>query len=168
MRVLGIDPGSRVTGFGASEQSGGVLRHVDHGTLRLDVDAPLAQRLVDLRTRLADLVDRVAPDAVSVESLFHAKNVQSALKLAHARGVVLLVVAERGLELAEYSPAEIKRSVVGNGRATKPQIGGMVKRLLALESVPAADAGDALAMAICHVHTRRLSVARGRRARASS
>lgn len=168
MRVLGVDPGTRVTGFGAVDQTGGVLRHLEHGALRFDPSAPLEARLLELQRGLDAVVDRVRPDAISVEGLFYSKNVQSALKLAHARGVVLLVVAARGVPFAEYSPMEVKRSVVGNGRATKPQLGAMVKRLLALDQVPQSDAGDALAMAICHLHSHRLAAMRSRRGRGAS
>ncbi|MBN1918252.1 MAG: crossover junction endodeoxyribonuclease RuvC [Verrucomicrobia bacterium] len=150
-RILGIDPGSRVTGYGVIEDERGELRPVDCGVVRLDGDAPASQRYVTIRTALADLIGRHRPDVAAVESLFFCRNASSAIKLAQVRGVVLLAVAEAGLPVYEYAPRRVKQAVVGRGSAAKEQVGEMVKVLLGLREVPQpADATDALAVAICH------------------
>ena len=153
MRILGIDPGSVRTGYGCVETDGSRHRLIAAGALSMRAEAPLPDRLLDIHRGLTRLVREVAPDCVAVENLFHARNVRSALVLGHARGVAVLAAVEAGVPVVEYTPAEVKRAVVGYGRAEKRQIGHMVQLLLGLESVPSPhDAADALAVAICHAH----------------
>ena len=131
MRILGIDPGSSVTGYGVVERGPGRLVHVAHGTLRPPRDVPLAYRLDHLYRTIAEVIALHAPDCVAVEQVFVAASPRSALVLGQARGAILAAVAARGLPVNEYTPARIKRSVTGNGRASKRQVKFMVKRLLA-------------------------------------
>ena len=153
MRILGIDCGSRRTGFGVIDSDGRVHRMVASGTISLSPKDPFPQRLWRIHCELLDLVRKLPPDAVAVEDVFHGTNVRSALKLAHVRGVALLLAAEQGLPLGEYSPLEVKMGVVGYGRADKTQVQMMVKSLLGIsESVGSFDASDALAVAICHAN----------------
>jgi len=156
MHILGIDPGSSVTGYGVVERRAGRLVHVVHGTVRPPSGAPLATRLDHLYRTVAEVVDRHAPDCVVVEQVFVAASPRSALVLGQARGAILAAVAARGLPVNEYAATRIKRSVTGNGRADKRQVKFMVKRLLALDRLPASDAADALAAAISHANAGRL------------
>ena len=153
MRIFGIDPGSERTGYGCIERSGSRHHLVICGSLAAPPSATFPQRLQHIHQGLAALLADCRPDGVAVESIFHARNVRSALKLGHARGVALLAASEAGLCVYEYAPAEIKRAVVGYGRAEKLQIQQMVKLLLRLEVAPSPhDIADALAVAICHLH----------------
>lgn len=152
MRVLGIDPGSRFTGFGVVEQIGSRLIHVAHGVIRLDGDAPLDHRLADIFRALGQTADLYKPDAVAVEGVFTFKNARSALVLGHARGVALLVAAQRTLPVHEYSPAKVKKSVGASGASDKDAVARMVKTFLRVEVTERADASDALAVAICHLN----------------
>jgi crossover junction endodeoxyribonuclease RuvC len=156
MRILGIDPGSSVTGYGVVERRAGRLLHVVHGTLRPPRGVSLAARLDHLYRSVAEVIASHAPDCVAVEQVFVAASPQSALVLGQARGAILAAVAAAGLPVNEYAPARIKRSVTGNGRATKRQVKFMVKRLLALDRLPGSDAADALAAAIAHANAGRL------------
>lgn len=155
MRVLGIDCGGEYTGYGVVEQdSGGELRHVVHGAIRLNTKKPLATRLNEIFSQLRHIIDTHHPDMAAIEDVFYALNVKSALKLGQVRGVAMLAAACCGLEVAEYAPLAIKSAVVGYGRAEKSQVQQMVMRLLRLPAPPEpADASDALAIAICHLHT---------------
>jgi len=154
MRVLGIDPGSLSTGFGVVEEEANRLRALAWGAIRTTARQPLGERLKRIYAGLSDTVQNWHPDAVSVERVFFADNPKTALILGHARGVALLTVAHAALPLAEYSALEIKMAVVGYGRAAKSQIQQMVQTLLHLDAPPQpADAADALAAAICHLHT---------------
>jgi len=153
VRILGIDPGSVRTGYGCVETDGTRHRLVTAGALSPAAEAPLAERLLHIHSGLARLMTEVRPDCVAVEELFHARNARSALVLGHARGVAVLAAVQAGVPVVEYTPAEIKRAVVGYGRAEKGQLGHMVKLLLGLDAVPSPhDAADALAVAICHAH----------------
>ena len=153
MRIFGIDPGSTRTGYGCVETEGGRVRLVMCGAISAPAGAPFAQRLALIHRELSELLRTCRPECVAVENLFHATNVRSALKLGHARGVAMLAAVEAGCELVEYTPAEVKRAVVGYGRAEKPQVQQMVKLLLGLAQAPAPhDAADALAIALCHLH----------------
>lgn len=153
MKIFGIDPGSERTGYGCVERSGGRHHLVLCGSLAAPASAAFPDRLQHIHRGLVALLADCRPDCVVVESIFHAKNVRSALKLAHARGIALLAASEAGLCVHEYAPTEIKRAVVGYGRAEKSQVGQMVKLLLGLDVVPAPhDVADALAVAICHLH----------------
>ncbi len=151
MRVLGIDCGSERTGYGVIESDGVEHRLVATGTIRTSPKRPFESRLAEIAAGLRKVIVEFHPESAAVEEVFHAVNVKTALKLAHVRGVALLAVAEAGVELAEYSPLEVKTSVVGYGRAEKHQVQDMVRSLLRLrEPVESADASDALAIAICH------------------
>ena len=153
MKIFGIDPGSERTGYGCVERSGGRHHLVLCGSLAAPASATFPERLHHIHAGLVTLLSDCRPDCVVVENIFHARNVRSALKLGHARGVALLAASEAGLEVFEYSPAEIKRAVVGYGRAEKTQIQQMVKLLLGLDAPPTPhDVADALAVAICHLH----------------
>jgi crossover junction endodeoxyribonuclease RuvC len=154
VKVFGIDPGSERTGYGCVETDGSRHRLVACGAISTRADASFASKLLRIHQQLTAFIDESRPDCVAIESLFHAVNVRSALKLGHARGVAVLAAVEAGLPVVEYSPAEIKRAVVGYGRAEKHQVQHMVKLLLGLPDAPAPhDAADALAVAICHVHS---------------
>jgi crossover junction endodeoxyribonuclease RuvC len=155
MRVLGIDCGTERTGYGVIASDGREHRLVAAGVIRTRADAPLQTRLLEIARGLREVIREHQPEAVAVEQVFHAANAKTALKLAHVRGVALLAAAEAGLELGEYSPLEIKSSVVGYGRAEKSQVQKMVGSLLALDQPLASeDACDALAAAICHATKR--------------
>jgi crossover junction endodeoxyribonuclease RuvC len=150
MRVLGIDCGTERTGYGVIDSDGRDHRLVSAGVIRTRTSDALETRLLEIARGLREILHAHRPAAVAVEQVFHAANPKTALKLAHVRGVALLVAAEAGLELGEYSPLEIKVSVVGYGRAEKEQVQLMVGSLLALSQPLAEDAADALAVAICH------------------
>ena len=153
MRVFGIDPGSVRTGYGCVETDGRRHTLVACGAISPPARASFPERLRVIHADLARLLRESRPDVVALENLFHANNVRSALKLGHARGVAMLAAVEAGLSVAEYTPAEIKRAVVGYGRAEKHQVQQMVKLLLGLAALPSPhDAADALAIAICHSH----------------
>jgi crossover junction endodeoxyribonuclease RuvC len=156
MRILGIDPGSSATGYGVIERREGKLVHIAHGVIRPVAGAPLASRLDQLYTTLSDVIAQHLPDSSVVEDVFVAASPRSALVLGQARGAILAAVARAGVPVNEYTPAHIKRSVTGNGRATKQQVKSMVKRLLSLDRVPASDAADALAAAIAYANAGRL------------
>jgi crossover junction endodeoxyribonuclease RuvC len=150
--VLGIDPGSIVTGWGLIEIEGNRLCHVAHGTIGVSAALGQAARLSQIYRGIQDIVQQYQPAAVSLEKVFFSRNVQSALKLGQARGMALLAAAQNQIDVSEYSAAEIKVAVVGYGRATKEQVQRMVTALLCLRGAMRADAADALAAAICHVH----------------
>ncbi len=152
MRILGIDPGSHVTGWGIIDRSGNYLRHVAHGEIKPRRDSLLSEVLLDLSSRLGAVIAEAAPQAVSLENIFYGKNVRSLIRQAQVRGVVIYACADRGLPVFEYSPLEVKKAVVGYGRAEKRQVQMMVKAILKLSSVPPADAADALAAAVCHAN----------------
>jgi crossover junction endodeoxyribonuclease RuvC len=154
MKIFGIDPGSERTGYGCVDTDGRRHRLVVCGAIGPPAQSTFPERLLFIHAGLAALLAEHRPDCVAIENVFHAKNVRSALKLGHARGVALLAASQAGMAIAEYSPAEIKRAVVGFGRAEKHQVGQMIKLLLGLDLVPSPhDAADALAVAICHVHS---------------
>jgi len=155
VRVLGIDCGSEATGYGVVEPSrDGRLGCLAAGAIRLNPREPLSQRLVAVYKRLRALIAQYRPEMVAIEEVFYAANAKSALKLGQVRGVAMLAAASSGLAVAEYAPLAIKSAVVGYGRAEKQQVQEMVRRLLKLEAAPdSPDAADALAIAICHLHT---------------
>jgi crossover junction endodeoxyribonuclease RuvC len=152
MRLLGLDPGLRHTGWGVIDVSGNRLTHVADGAVHSNDKDSLSQRLVALFRQLNEVLDHYRPDEAAVEETFVNKNPTSTLKLGLARGVVLLAPAERGLVVAEYPANLIKKSVVGAGHADKDQVQMMVRRLLPGCTIASADAADALAVAICHAH----------------
>ncbi len=153
MKILGIDPGSRATGYGIITKEGNRLLHVDNGAIFTSATADFPTRLLQIFQGLAEVIDRYRPDAMAVEQVFFATNVQSALKLGQARGVAVVAGASAGLPVFEYSALQVKQSVVGHGRAAKEQVQQMVKILLNLPEIAQADASDALAIAICHAHS---------------
>ncbi len=150
--VLGIDPGTAVTGYGVvTRAENGSVTLRECGVIKTSAERPLYQRIREIYDATAALIERHAPMAVSVEDVFQGKNAQSALKLGHARGAILLAAAHASVAIAEYAPREIKKAVVGNGNATKDQVGFMVQQQLRLRSAPApADAADGVAAALCH------------------
>ena len=153
MRILGLDPGLRHTGWGVIEANRGRLRHVANGTVHSDAGKALAPRLAELFRGLTAVLACQLPDVAAIEETFVNRNPLSTLKLGHARGICLLAPAMAGVPVAEYAPMEIKRAVVGYGRAEKRQVQEMVRLLLGLAVAPAPhDAADALAIAICHAH----------------
>ena len=157
MRVLGLDPGSRRTGYGLVEKSGNRLRCGAHGTIAPGARLDLPHRLHDIAERAGTLMDRERPEVVVIEEAFYHESARSALVLGHVRGALLVAAVQRGLEVAEYSPREIKLSVTGTGAAAKEQVAFMVRRLLDLRGELAPDASDALAAALCHLHRVRIS-----------
>ena len=150
--VLGVDPGTAVTGYGVVTRSGdGAVSLLECGVIRTNARAPLPERLRDIHEGLLEVISRAKPTVLAVESVFYAKNVRTSVVLGHARGVVLLAAALRGLDVAEYPPAEVKSAVVGAGAATKDQVGYMVQRLLRLKEPPKPhDAADGVAVALTH------------------
>jgi len=153
MRILGIDPGSGSTGYGIIDTDGSQHRAILYGAIKTNSKKPFHERLLKIHSDLIDVLSREKADIMAIEEVFHATNVQSALRLGHARGVALLVAAQQGLDVCEYSPLEIKNAVVGYGRAEKEQVQAMVRLLLNLPEIPSPnDAADALAVAICHAH----------------
>ena len=154
MIIFGIDPGSERTGYGCIETDGRRHRLLACGAIAAPPQTAFPERLHVIHSGLVTLLATHRPDCVAIENIFHAKNVRSALKLGHARGVALLAASAAGIAIVEYTPAEIKRAVVGFGRAEKQQVGQMVKLLLGLDAPPSPhDAADAVAVAICHVHS---------------
>ena len=152
MRILGIDPGSHVTGYGIIEKEGNYLRHVLHGEIKTKKDSLLSTMLISIYQQLSAVITQTAPQAISLENIFYGKNVRSLIKQAQVRGVVIFAGADKGIPVFEYSPLEVKKAVVGYGRAEKRQVQIMVKAILKLPVLPPADAADALATAICHAN----------------
>ena len=155
MLVLGVDPGTAITGYGLVQQvSGRQVKLVDYGVIRTPSDKPMADRLKQLYHDLSDVIAGSQPDEAAVEELFFSRNVTTALTVGQARGVAMLAAAEAGLSVHEYKPAEIKQAVVGYGSASKEQVQEMVRVLLGISEVPRPDdAADAVAVAICHIHS---------------
>ena len=152
MIILGLDPGLGTTGWGIIAAQGNRLSHIANGQIKTDPKMPLAERLYVLDTLLADILTEYNPDGAAVEEVFVNTNAQSTLKLAHARGVVLLAAARRGIVVGEYAARLVKKAVVGTGAAEKAQVHAMVARLLPGVKIAGADAADALAVAITHAH----------------
>ena len=158
MRIIGIDPGSAVTGYGVIDSDAGNLVHVAHGTLRPPIRSPMSDRLCFLHDAIEEIVRDFAPDTAVVEQVFVSASARSALVLGQARGVALAALGAGSLTIVEFSATRIKKTVTGSGRAGKRQVQNMVRRLLALDRAPASDAADALAAAICHGQAGRLGV----------
>lgn len=166
VRLLGVDPGLRFTGWGVIESDGNRLRHIADGVIATDGEASVPERLKALHDALAGVLATYAPREVAVEETYVNKNAASTLKLGYARGVALLAPALAGIVVVEYGAKHVKRSVVGTGAAAKEQVADMVRRLLPGASLRRADAADALAVAICHAHHRATSNAWARGAHA--
>jgi crossover junction endodeoxyribonuclease RuvC len=158
MITLGIDPGTAITGYGIiKEEQDGCLVIIDFGVIRTSPEQPQANRLVHLYQKMKELILLHHPEMGAVEKLFFERNVRTALNVGQARGVALLAMAESGLKIGEYTPLEVKQAVVGYGGADKNQVQQMVKTILGLESIPHPDdAADALAVAICHIHSTKI------------
>lgn len=151
--ILGIDPGSRITGYGIIREVKPKIHYIDSGCIRTS-DGDLSQRLLQIFDGICQLMDNYSPDEVAIEQVFMHQNPNSALKLGHARGVAMVAAASHRVKISEYSAREVKQAVVGYGAAEKEQVKHMVVNLLALTSSPQTDAADALAIAICHSHMR--------------
>ncbi|MBI2066447.1 MAG: crossover junction endodeoxyribonuclease RuvC [Deltaproteobacteria bacterium] len=156
MKILGIDPGSQITGLGVIEKNGSGLRHLENIAYRVHTKDLFAERLWEIFCMLKEAIKKFRPDAVAIEKVFLAKNAMSALKLGEARGVSMLAAASENIPIYEYSTREVKQAVTGYGQATKEQIQKMVQQLLKLPEVAAEDASDALAVAICHMQSHRM------------
>lgn len=150
--ILGIDPGSRVTGYGIIHQEHRKLHYVDSGCIRTNLEGDLSQRLLEIFDGICELMDTYRPDEVAIEQVFMHQNPNSALKLGHARGVAMVAAASHRVPISEYSAREVKLALVGYGAAEKTQVKQMVMNLLMLSKAPQSDAADALAIAICHSH----------------
>lgn len=161
MRVLGIDPGSRITGYGLVEQQGSRLVHLDNGAIFTDTAADFPGRLKLIFDGIVRVIGEYSPEVVAVEDIFFSTNARSALKLGQARGAAIAAAVHTGLPVFEYTALQVKQAVVGEGRAPKEQVQRMIKALLALPEVAQADASDALAVAICHMNSHALCARTG-------
>ena len=154
IRIIGIDPGLANTGWGIIESDGLRFKYIDHGTITTNSIDTDTKRLQDIYNELNSVIDKFKPTAAGIETLYFSKNVSSAMPVSQARGVQLLTLGINNIKTGEYTPIQIKQAVVGNGRGSKKQVQDMVKLLLKLKSIPKPDhAADALAAAICHVHS---------------
>lgn len=151
-RLLGIDPGSRITGFGIIDWHANQAQYITSGCVRIDHKAGLDKRLLEIYDALEQLIQSYQPEQLVIEKVFMHRNADAAIKLGQARGVAIACAARQGLGFAEYSPNEIKQAVVGRGHADKQQVQHMIKVLLKLSGTPQADAADALAVALCHAY----------------
>ena len=158
MRVLGVDPGTHRMGFGILETSGRDYKIVICGTIRAAAKDPIAKRLLHMFESLQKNIQSYQPDVLALETLFFAKDIRAVERIGEARACAMLAASKQGIEVIEYAPTEVKKSVTGNGRAAKEQIQFMVKRLLNLKESPAPDAADALAIAMCHLHSSKRKV----------
>lgn len=156
MLVLGVDPGSRVTGYGLVEKRDRQLVCLQSGTVATSAQLPFHERIYEIFHAMSGIMERYGPGEMAVEDIFFHKNLQSSLKIGHARGAVLIAAVQCGIRIFEYSPLEIKKSVVGYGRATKEQVRAMIQIMLKLKNAPPLDASDALAAAVCHLNWSRL------------
>lgn len=153
MRVLGVDPGTHRTGVGILEADGQKYRVIHFGTLRANSKDPIAARLLTIFNALQEVIEKFRPSVMALETLFFAKDIQAVERIGEARACAMLAASKQGIDVIEYAPTAVKKSVTGNGRAAKEQIQFMVTRLLGLKESPAADAADALAIAMCHLHS---------------
>lgn len=154
MRVLGLDPGIAIVGFGFIDKEGSKLKAVQYGSIQTEANTPQSERLKQIYDSLLHLLDKYEPEAVAIEKLFFNRNVTTAFAVGQARGVMMLAAEQRKLEIAEYTPLQVKQAVVGYGKAEKMQVQEMVRMLLNLSAVPKPDdVADALAIAICHAHS---------------
>lgn len=162
MRVMGIDPGSRITGYGIIDSVGNRLIHVDNGAIFTDSEKDFPQRLHKIYCQLTEIINTYGPEVVAVENIFFAKNVQSALKLGQARGAAIVAGVIAGLPVYEYTALQVKQAVVGHGKSAKSQVQQMLKVLLNLPETAQEDASDALAVAVCHAHSCGMNALRSR------
>jgi crossover junction endodeoxyribonuclease RuvC len=152
LRVLGIDPGNHITGYGVIEKQRSSLHHVMHGEIKMAKAASRSSRMLMIYDNLQEVISRSSPDVIAIEDIFYGKNIKSLIRQGEARGVVILACSHKNIPIYEYTPLEIKKAVVGYGRAEKKQVQTMVKAILHLSELPRVDAADALAVAICHVN----------------
>lgn len=152
MLVLGVDPGSKVTGYGLVEKQRNIITCIDSGAIVSDVKVPFYDRIYKIFIDMVDIMEKYQPDEMAIEDVFFAKNVKSSLKLGHARGAAIIAAAKCGIKIFEYTPLEIKQAVVGYGRATKDQVRSMIQMILTLSTRLGPDTSDALAAAICHLN----------------
>lgn len=158
MIIMGIDPGFAITGFGIVKYEGNKFSPIEYGAVTTRAGEPFAQRLLTIDKEISFIIERFNPDAVSVEELFFNKNIKTAIMAAHGRGVALAAAARSGRPVFEYTPLQVKQAVVGYGRAEKAQVQQMVKAILNLPEIPKPDdVADALAIAVCHGHSNKLS-----------
>ncbi len=150
MKILGIDPGTKTTGYGVVEKGERRVLNVTYGEIRMRRGEPLSACLKKIYDQLIEIIIEYAPDAIALEDIFYGKNVKSLIKLGQARGVIILAASHSNIPLYEYTPLEVKKAVVGYGRAEKVQVQHMVRAILSLQEDPSLDASDALAIAICH------------------
>lgn len=154
MRILGIDPGIAIVGFGLIESNRGSVRMLQYGAVTTEAGLPLATRLVQIENDMTALIAQLKPDEIAVEELFFSKNITTGISVAHGRGVILCTAERLGVPIFEYTPMQVKQAVAGYGLADKKQVMDMTKRLLKLKAVPKPDdAADALAIAICHARS---------------
>ena len=154
MVILGIDPGYAIVGYGAVEVDKGRMRALGYGAITTPAGVPLQNRLLEIHQDMLTLLDHFKPDAVSVEELFFNTNVTTGIAVGHARGVILLAIAQKGLPFYEYTPGQVKQAVVGYGKAEKRQVMELTRNILGLRKIPRPDdAADALALAVCHAHS---------------
>ena len=154
MRILGIDPGVAIVGFGVVDHEKGQSKMVQYGAINTQAGLPLAARLVQIESDLQQLIEHFQPDEISIEELFFSKNITTGIAVAHARGVILCTAEKLGIPIYEYTPMQVKQAVVGYGLAEKHQVMDMVRRLLKLKAIPRPDdAADALAIALCHARS---------------
>ena len=154
MRILGIDPGIAIVGFGLIESDRGAMRMLQYGAVTTEAGLPLATRLMQIEDDMRALIQQLQPDEIAIEELFFSKNITTGIAVAHGRGVVLCTAERLGVPIFEYTPMQVKQAVVGYGLAEKRQVMDMTKRLLKLKAVPNPDdAADALAIAICHARS---------------
>ena len=154
MRILGIDPGVAIIGFGLVEGEAGQAKMLSYGAITTDAGLPLATRLWQISNDMEELIEQCRPDAIAIEELFFNKNITTGIAVAHGRGVILYAAEKHGVPLFEYTPSQVKQAVVGYGKAEKRQVMDMTKRLLRLSAVPKPDdAADALALALCHARS---------------
>ena len=151
-RILGVDPGSRVTGYGVIESERGELRFISCGVIKTNLEYPFSHRLNEIFEGINEVIQLHDPAVSAVEDVFMAKNAQSALKLGQARGAAVVAAMQNGLQVYDYSPKKVKQAVAGYGQAEKVQVQNMVKVILGLSALPSSDAADALAVAICHAN----------------
>jgi crossover junction endodeoxyribonuclease RuvC len=163
VRVIGIDPGTAITGWGVIEGDGDDLAMIACGAITTAAGAPLPERLQIIYRELTEIIVHWQPEASAIEELFFSKNAKTALAVGHGRGAAMLALANAGLPIVEYKPLEVKQAITGHGSADKQQMQQMVKLLLELDEVPRPDdAADALAVAICHLHSARLRMLEGK------
>ncbi len=155
MRILGVDPGTHLAGAGVIESSGNHYKLVHFETITVDPKLPSAKKLQTLYEALSQIIKDYRPDVLALENVFYHRNIHTVIKIGEARACAMLAASEQGIDVVEYPPARIKQSVSGNGQATKEQMQQMVRRLLNLKTAPPADGADALAVAICHLHSHR-------------